>query len=66
MLCAGAEGKDACSRDSGGPLVALQSPPRLIGIVIAGYKCGEAGFPGIYTRVTKYLDWIEQHSGVKP
>ena len=24
-------------------------------------KCGEKGVPSIYTRVSKYLDWIEKN-----
>jgi len=61
-LCAGGEkGKDSCKGDSGGPFIVRRSqldPYMLIGIVSGGTsRCG-IGAPGIFTRVTHYIDWI--------
>jgi trypsin len=62
MICAGAGGKDSCSGDSGGPLVILgtnSSEDIQVGIVSFGRQCGLTNFPGIYTRVSNYLEWIQ-------
>jgi len=67
FVCAGwKEGrKDACSGDSGGPLTV----PRVtdmkieqIAIVSWGIGCGTARRPGVYTRLSKFIDWIEEEA----
>ncbi|XP_017022123.1 trypsin beta-like [Drosophila kikkawai] len=58
MICAYTPGKDSCNFDSGGPLVSLPDL-KLIGIVSWGYKCAEPDFPGIYTSVFSFRDWIK-------
>ncbi|MFF3872285.1 S1 family peptidase [Streptomyces sp. NPDC001978] len=57
MVCAGysSGGVDTCQGDSGGPL--------LIGGVLAGITswgegCAEAGYPGIYTRLTTFSNLV--------
>lgn len=62
QLCAGGEAnKDSCYGDSGGPLMKLHERNNqwiLEGVVSFGTRCGTQNWPGIYTRVSKYLDWI--------
>lgn len=69
MLCAGisAGGVDTCQGDSGGPL-AIQVDGRwtLGGITSWGNGCASAGYPGLYSRVTSYLDWIRSRSSLTP
>uniref|UniRef100_A0A3Q2EF90 Zgc:100868 n=1 Tax=Cyprinodon variegatus TaxID=28743 RepID=A0A3Q2EF90_CYPVA len=61
MMCAGLQegGKDACQRDSGGPLVSKQGDRWIqAGIVSFGEGCAEPDFPGVYARVSHYESWI--------
>lgn len=62
MVCAGysSGGVDTCQGDSGGPL--------LIGGVLAGITswgegCAEAGYPGVYTRLTTFSDLVAEQIG---
>ncbi|KAM9744860.1 LOW QUALITY PROTEIN: polyserase-2-like, partial [Menidia menidia] len=61
MLCAGlrAGGKGPCLGDGGGPLVVKQGD-RWVQAGIASFSrgCAEPGFPSVYTRVSRYQDWI--------
>jgi hypothetical protein len=67
VICAGSPvaGQDACTWDSGGPLVRL-SDHAVVGIVSRGYGCGLKGVPGIYTRVSSYRQWIERAKHAPP
>ncbi|XP_031616447.1 serine protease easter-like isoform X2 [Contarinia nasturtii] len=72
QLCAGGQtGKDSCNGDSGGPLMVKHSTDSthnhyyLVGLVSFGpTPCGQPGWPGVYTRVDHYMDWIK--ANIKP
>lgn len=67
MICAGDPRggwtKDSCQGDSGGPLQVIN--PRnlcvfqVIGITSFGQGCAIIDTPGVYTRVSHYISWIE-------
>ncbi|CAL8105269.1 unnamed protein product [Orchesella dallaii] len=74
MICAGTPSSqlknrrlvpDSCYGDSGGPLMArgINDTAKwyLLGIVSWGYLCGDPEYPGVYTKIVTYLDWIREN-----
>jgi len=52
-------GKDSCQGDSGGPIHRwLDDHWEQVGIVSYGVGCARENYPGIYTRLSVYHDWI--------
>ncbi|KAL1506478.1 hypothetical protein ABEB36_005838 [Hypothenemus hampei] len=64
QFCAGGEsGKDACTGDSGSPLMRrLNSTGKwyIEGLVSFGIGCGATDHYGVYTKVSKYTSWIHK------
>lgn len=66
QICVGGDrGKDSCSGDSGGPLMYFDDSAGgskvvyyAAGITSYGYHCGIENWPGVYTNITAYYDWI--------
>lgn len=65
MMCAGEKkgGRDACQGDSGGPLQIARTDGsclyNLLGVTSFGKGCANPDSPGVYTRVSEYISWIE-------
>ena len=55
--------RDSCQGDSGGPLQ-IKEPnediAKVVAVVSFGVSCATS-WPGIYTRVAHYLNWIESN-----
>ncbi|RWS26971.1 Proclotting enzyme-like protein [Leptotrombidium deliense] len=61
-LCVGEEMKNVCKGDDGGPLMySVNSIWHQVGITsFSGPICGDK-YPGVFTRVSYYIDWIQEH-----
>ena len=51
-------GADACQGDSGSPIIDERGVQ--MGIVSFGLGCGQVGIPATYTRISTYIDWIDE------
>lgn len=49
--------RDSCQDDSGG---GLTINGRVLGIVSFGIGCGRPTYPGAYTNVAPYRNWIDE------
>ncbi|SPP80907.1 blast:Serine proteases 1/2 [Drosophila guanche] len=65
MICINTNGgKSTCGGDSGGPLV-THDGNRLVGVTSFGSAAGcQSGAPAVFSRVTGYLDWIRDNTGI--
>ncbi|XP_039282791.1 venom protease [Nilaparvata lugens] len=62
IVCAASPGVDACLGDSGGPLMLPhENRYHLYGVVSYGIGCANPIYPGLYARVTEFVDWIESN-----
>uniref|UniRef100_A0A182P8Z8 Peptidase S1 domain-containing protein n=1 Tax=Anopheles epiroticus TaxID=199890 RepID=A0A182P8Z8_9DIPT len=67
QLCVGSivEGRDTCQGDSGGPLQVVTSSNTcsyaVVGITSIGGVCGISNSKAVYTKVSHYIDWIEDN-----
>lgn len=52
---------DGCAGDSGGPLLyKFNGRYQLLGLSSWGFGCGLTGYPGVYTYVSYYRNWIKK------
>ncbi|XP_075210716.1 chymotrypsinogen A-like [Lycorma delicatula] len=62
-FCAFSKNVDACKGDSGGPLTISQKDKKIqIGIVSWGINCAKEIYPGVYTKLPNYVNWIYENT----
>ncbi|CAL4096346.1 unnamed protein product, partial [Meganyctiphanes norvegica] len=64
-VCAGytTSGKNECISDDGGPLTCLlNGRPYLAGVLSYDLGCFDNEYPGVYTDIEDYIEWIENNA----
>ena len=67
MFCASRTGRDACQGDSGGPLIIQGETVEediQLGIISWGVGCGTNIFPGVYSKLGEFHQFIFNHTQV--
>ena len=62
MTCSATiDGRSPCHGDSGGPFVCQSGTKAVITGIVSWGNDECSGVPAVYTRVTKFLSWIESN-----
>ncbi|XP_048748230.2 elastase-1-like [Ostrea edulis] len=67
ILCAGAynQNKGICSGDSGGPLICERDGESVqVGVTVLANAMDPGNNPGVFVRVSAYLDWIKSYTNI--
>ncbi|XP_061196769.1 fibrinolytic enzyme, isozyme C-like [Saccostrea echinata] len=61
-ICPYESNKSACNGDSGGPYVCKKNGDYMLaGVTSWGISTCDGSYPSVYTRVSKYLDWMANY-----
>jgi len=65
IMCAGDERPGSCVGNNGDPVGCKRSDGSsvLCGLIKKSINCGRPGYPVMHTKVSYYLDWIENSIG---
>ena len=68
-ICAGYQegGTDSCKGDSGGPLTVQKDDGKwyLAGLTSWGTGCARPQYPGVYTEMAWFVDWVYETTGAE-
>ncbi|KAG7302255.1 hypothetical protein JYU34_013748 [Plutella xylostella] len=69
VMCTGFltnDGRGFCSGDFGGPIIVEDEfeNKTVVGVASWTHRCGDAVYPGVSTRVSRYSQWIVENSRV--